>query len=454
MLSRLRALISPGASLKGRALKGGVVALGGFGAAQALRLGSNLIMTRLLAPDAFGLMAVVLAIEILIGMLSDLGLDASIVRSKRGTEPAFLATARTMQLARSLFIALIMLMVAAAIPPLVASGFFPEGSVYADPRLPWFMALMALSVVVAGFNAMRVALHNRSLNLVPVIRLELGAQAIGIAATVAGALAGFGAYALAFGGVIGAGAKTIGSHLLLSGPPARFGFDRAHFKEIFGYGKWLLVASTLGWLVQRGDQVLFGWFFETTAFGLYSIALIWIATARNLVEMVQRRVAYPALSELHRERPRDLTRVYRRIRFVYEAGCVGLFVLIVASADVVIQMLYTDAYADVAHYLRLLSVIILLVPYKLLSTVVLTGGDSRNFTVIAIAPGLALFGLTPLVLDWRGADAAILFAALTPLLAIPFNWRYASKFVKIDYLRESVMAIFAIAAGLMLLHFA
>lgn len=454
MLSRLRALVSPGASLKGRALKGGVVALGGFGAAQAIRLASNLIMTRLLAPDAFGLMAVVLAIEILIGMLSDLGLDASIVRSKRGAEPEFLATARTMQLARALFIALIMVMAAAAIPPLVGAGFFPEGSVYADPRLPWFMALMALSVVVAGFNAMRVALHNRTLNLVPVIRLELGAQTIGVAATVAGALAGFGAYALAFGGVIGAFAKTLGSHFLLSGPPARFGFDRAHFREIFGYGKWLLLASTLGWLVQRGDQMLFGWLFDATAFGLYSIAVIWIFTARNLIEMVQRRVAYPALSELHRDRPQDLTRVYRRIRFVYEAGCLALFLAVVAFAEVIVRILYTDDYADVAHYLRLLSVTILLVPYKLLSTIVLTGGDSRNFTIISVAPGLALFGLTPLVLDWRGADAAILFAALTPMLAIPFNWRYAAKFVKIDYLRESAMAVFAIGAGLMLLRFA
>lgn len=454
MLSRLRALISPGASLKGRALKGGVVALGGFGAAQALRLASNLIMTRLLAPDAFGLMAIVLSFEILIGMLSDLGLDASIVRSKRGEDPAFLATARTMQLVRSLFIALVMVIVAATLPFLAASGMFPEGSVYADPRLPWFMALMALSVAVTGFNAMRVALHNRTLNLVPVIRLELGAQAIGIAATAAGAIAGFGAYALAFGAVIASTAKAGGSHVFLSGPPARFGFNRDHFREIFGYGKWLLVASTLGWLVQRGDQVLFGWLFEATAFGLYSIAVIWIVSARSVVEMVQRRVAYPAMSEVHRDRPQDLTRIYRRMRFVYEAACLGLFAGIVLFADIVIRFLYPDAYSDVAHYLRLLSVSLLLVPYKLLSTVLLTGGDSRRFTIVVATPGIALFGLTPLILDWRGADAAIVFAALTPLLAIPFNWRYAGKFIKVDYARECMMAVIAISAGFLLLRFA
>lgn len=435
-------------------MKGGAVALGGFGAAQGLRLASNLIMTRLLAPDAFGLMALVLSIEILIGMLSDLGLDASIVRSKSGDDPAFLATARTMQLARSSLIALVMLAVAAALTPLAAAGVFPEASVYADQRLPWFMALMALSVAITGFSAMRVALHNRALNLVPVIRLELGAQAVAILATVGGALAGMGAYALAAGAVFSAAAKVIGSHLFLAGPPARFGFDRTHFKEIFGYGKWLVLASTLGWLAQRGDQVIFGALFDKVAFGLYAIAGIWIFTGRNLIELVQRRVAYPALAELHRERPHDLTRVYRRMRVVYEGGCLTLFLAIVAFADAAVEILYPDDYDGVAHFIKLLSVALLLAPYKLLSTILLTGGESRQYTVVSAAPGIALFTLTPVIFNAAGADAAIVFAALTPLLGIPFNWKYASKFIKIDYLRESVMAVIAVSSGLLLLYFA
>jgi O-antigen/teichoic acid export membrane protein len=452
MFSRLRSFISPGASLKGRTLKGGAVALGGFGAAQSLRLISNLIMTRLLAPDAFGLMALVLTIEILIGMLSDLGLDASIVRSKKGDDPDFLATARTMQLARSLLIALIMLAVAAALGQLSAAGVFPDASTYADPRLPTFMALMALSVAIAGFSAMRVALHNRSLNLVPVVRLELGAQVVSIAATILGALGGLGAYSLALGAVFSATAKVIGSYLFLSGPPARFGFNRTHFKEIFGYGKWLLLASTLGWLAQRGDQAIFGALFDKVAFGLYSIAVIWIFSGRSVIELVQRRVAYPALAELHRERPQDLTRAYRRIRVVYEGVCLALFSAVVLFADVVVQLLYADEYADVARYIRLLSVTLLLAPYKLLSSVLLTGGDSRRFTIVVAAPGVALFALTPPIFKEFGADAAIVFAALTPILAIPFNWRYASKFIKIDYLRESIMALIAVVAGALLLY--
>lgn len=113
-----------GGTLKARALKGGVVALSGFGAAQAIRLASNLVMTRLLAPDAFGLMGVTLALQVWIAMMSDLGLDASIVRSKNGEDPKFLATARLLQLARALLIALLLALIGFALPSLAANGPF------------------------------------------------------------------------------------------------------------------------------------------------------------------------------------------------------------------------------------------------------------------------------------------------------------------------------------------
>ena len=443
-----------GKTLKSRALKGGVVALSGFGAAQGIRLVSNLIMTRLLAPDAFGLMGVTFALQIWIAMMSDLGLDASIVRSKRGTEPDFLATARLMQLGRCMLIASALAIVGAALPSLVASGVIRPGSVYADPRLPAFIFTIAASVTISGFSAMRIALHNRRLDLAPVIRLELGAQVIALCAMATAALSGLGVYSLAVGAVVAEIAKSGGSHVFLKGPPARFGFKREHFDEIFHYGKWLIIASTFGFLVARGDQIIFGWLFDLGAFSLYSIATIWILAGRTLVETVQRRIAYPTLAELHRERPHDLTRVYRRIRLVYELGCLSLFAGVVLFADRAIALLYTDAYHGVAHYMKLLSLVLLLVPYRLLSSVLLTGGDSRRFTIVTVLPGTVLFGVTPLIYQRFGADAAIVFAALTPILAQPFNWKFASKFIKVDYARESMMAIVAVAAALLLLRFA
>ena len=434
-------------------MKSGVVALGGFGAAQAIRLTSNLIMTRLLAPDAFGLMGVTIALQVWIAMMSDVGLNQSIIRSKLGDDPEYLATARLMQLGRCALMATILVIAAIAIPGLASSGTLRAGSVYADPRLPVFLYCIATSVTISGFSAMRIALHNRNLDIVPVIRLELTAQIVALCSMVAAASSGLGVYSLALGAVVAELVKTIGSHFALKGPPARFAFHREHFREIFTYGKWLIIASTFGFLVQRGDQILFGWLFDINAFSLYSIATIWVVTAVTVIETVQRRVANPALAELHRDRAHDLSRVYRRIRLIYDIGCFGLFLGVVLFADLFIKIVYTDAYLGVAHYMKILALMLLLIPYRLLNSVLLTGGDSRRFAVLTVIPGAALFVGTPFVYHAFGADPAIAYAVTTPILALPFNWKYAARFIKIDYMRESLMAIVTILAAILLLRF-
>lgn len=72
----------------------------GHGLGQALRLCSNLIMTRLLVPEMFGIMAIATMVTMILGMLSDIGLRQNIIQSKRGEDPVFLNTAWVVQIIR------------------------------------------------------------------------------------------------------------------------------------------------------------------------------------------------------------------------------------------------------------------------------------------------------------------------------------------------------------------
>jgi hypothetical protein len=53
---------------------------------QALRLLSNLILTRLLFPEAFGLMAIVTAVMTGLQLFSDLGVGPSVIQNESGEE--------------------------------------------------------------------------------------------------------------------------------------------------------------------------------------------------------------------------------------------------------------------------------------------------------------------------------------------------------------------------------
>src|SRR5437763_480806 len=137
-------------SLKRRVLTASSWTLVGFGASQAIRFGSNLFLTRLLAPDIFGVVAIAIIISIGLEMFSDLGLRPNIIQSKRGDDPDFLNTAWVVQILRGLVLWIGALLIAAVIVAVNSFHITPPGSVYADSRLPYVLAILSLTVAISG----------------------------------------------------------------------------------------------------------------------------------------------------------------------------------------------------------------------------------------------------------------------------------------------------------------
>src|SRR5450755_4624287 len=75
-------------SLGAKALKGTVWSVGAYGSAMAIRLLSNILLSRLLVPQYFGLMALLNSTITGLTLFSDFGLAPNIILSKRGDDPA------------------------------------------------------------------------------------------------------------------------------------------------------------------------------------------------------------------------------------------------------------------------------------------------------------------------------------------------------------------------------
>ena len=92
--------LAAGPSMATRAIHGSLWTAVRFGAEYGLRMISSLILTRLLVPEAFGLMALISVLMTGLAMFSDMGISSSVVQSKRGDDPAYLNTAWTLQVIR------------------------------------------------------------------------------------------------------------------------------------------------------------------------------------------------------------------------------------------------------------------------------------------------------------------------------------------------------------------
>src|SRR4051794_30378113 len=141
-------------TLKQMATHGSLWIIAGYGTSQVLRFGSNLVLAKLLFPQAFGLMAIVNGIMQGLVMLSDVGIGQSIIRHSRRDDPEFYNTAWTLQIVRGMFLTLLGIALA-----------WPLGHFYHEPFLTRFIAVVSLTTLISGFNSTKIFTANRDMQL-------------------------------------------------------------------------------------------------------------------------------------------------------------------------------------------------------------------------------------------------------------------------------------------------
>lgn len=425
-----------GGSLSSRVRTGGFFALSGFGLSQMIRLFSNLVLTRLVVPEDFGLMAVAISIYLWVVMLTDIGTRASVVRSKHSDDPEYIRTVWCIQILRNCLVCLVIVIAAGIVSLLASGGVFRPDSTYADARLPWVMAAVSAQLLITAATSANASLAFRKIHMGRIVGLELVIQVFMTCVTISFAYMGFGVWSLVIGMLAGAFVNTIASHFVFEGPAMRFRFKREYALEILHFGKWLVVASTFGFLATRGDQVLFGGFMESNSFGQYAVATMWLVAGATVVDMIISRIVYPAFSEILRDRPHDLTSAYRKIRLLIDGLTVALAYGVFFLAETVFSVIYPENFAESGYYIKLLSPFFLIMPFRLINTAVLAAGKSRDYTGVTILNGAAMLVLVPTIFHLFGEKAAIVTFACIELVAAPIIWRFGRRHITLDPLTE------------------
>lgn len=268
--------------------RGSTWVLMGYVGGQALRLASNLILWRLLYPEAFGLMALVNTFLSGLHMFSDVGIAPSIVQSKQGDEPDYLNTAWTIQVLRSLALFAVAYLAA----PSVAQF-------YDAPELATLIPMVGLVTIFSGFFSTRLVTAKRHVALGRVTILELASQALGIAIMIPIAYATKSVWALAFGSVATSIAKLALSHTFLPGVRNRFRWDAPSARALIHFGRWVFLSTLLTFAVLQSDRLIFGKLVSLEMLGVYSIATVWAAIPTAVISQVASSVVFPLLSRVH-----------------------------------------------------------------------------------------------------------------------------------------------------------
>jgi O-antigen/teichoic acid export membrane protein len=433
-------------TLRQRVLRAGGWIVGGYAMSQALRLASNLVMTRLLVPEMFGIMAIATMVMVMLTLLSDIGLRQSIVQSRRGEDPVFLDTAWVLQITRGCLLWLAALGISLVLYLGRENGWFPPGSTYAAPVLPAVVAVTAFSAVLLGFQSTRVALAHRGLDQKRPVQIELASQLLALAVMVPLALWTRSIWAMVAGGLVASAATAALSHAWMSGHANRLRWDRTCLAELLHFGKWIFASSALYVLAVCGDRLLLGAFVDAPTLGMYAIALLLVGAVEGGVSRLFQAVSLPALSEIARSDPGRLRETYYRLRVPVDLLLLFLAGMLFAAGQRVIDLLYDPRYAAAGGMLEVLALSFLALRYGVANQIYVALGTPHRQTILHAVRFVSLYALVPPLLWLAGTRAAVWGIALHGLATLPLVFAFNAR-LGLNDLRREVAVLAALPLG-------
>lgn len=398
-----------GQSVLSRALRSAGLTVFGFGTSQLLRLASNLILTRMLFPEAFGMMALISVFLMGLNQFSDVGVTPAIMQSKRGDDRDFLNTAWTIQVIRgfSLFA------VACAIA-------LPVSWLYGEPDLAKMLPVSALTLILTGFNPTRLETAQRHLRVGRLTLLDIVNQIAGIAAAVLLAWWWQSVWALVISGVIGAMVQLAVYNAFLPGERNRFQWEKPAAQELINFGKWIFMATVAGFFLAQADKLVIGKYLPLDQFGVYNIGFFLASFPLLMGGVLVRRILIPIYREWPPGESAENFAKLRRMRFAVSGTLLGLVSVLALGGVWIVELLYDPRYGMAG------AVVVVIACMQIPQIVALTydqaalaAGDSKRFFVLAGSKAVMMVICLFVGLEWGGLFGALIGQGLAMLLVYP-----------------------------------
>jgi lipopolysaccharide exporter len=378
---------------------------------QALvRLLSSLILTRVLLPEAYGIITILASILYVIGNILDTNVTLFIVRDKNAEQPRYLNTAWTLRFGRAVLSAAVLF----ACAPLIAT------KIYDLPTLVVPLRVFSLWFLIDGFDSLgfSVAIRRKQARLQ--VYSDLAALVLSTSFSIIYCYRYHTFWGIAFGMLLNRLIMVLLSYRLFPGLRPRLFIDVAAAREILGYSKFTIPSSFLTLSLNQFDKIAFLRLFDLRLLGIYGLAGNIAGSIDSLVSKISQAVLYPRCAHNFRENPDTAVRRYYTENISLFAGILAVPAAIAGAAHLIISLLYDSRYSEAGMVLQAMAIRVVLLSFAspaedlLISAgqfhVILVGNVLRAawivlgsltgyhfFGFVGFIYGLSLSGLPPLV---------------------------------------------------------
>ena len=396
------------------------------GGTQGVRLATNLVLTRLLVPEIFGIMLIVNTLRTGAELLTDIGIGQNIVASKNGDDRDFLDTAWTLQVIRGVLVG-----------GLIAAVSAPVAAIYGNQILSQILPLTGILVAILGTESVARCVALRHSQLSRLTFFEIAMVSVGAVLQIGFAWAFPTVWGLIYANLAGAAVIVVASYFILPYRHPRIHFNRVHAHEILHFGKWIFLSSIIYFISTNFDRLYLGTAIPFALLGIFGVARSLSEVLATFVLRIGNMIVFPAVAAAQGnldELRRKLGSARLPLLLLAAVAIAGF----VAMSDRLITIMYDARYHDAAYMLPVLAVGVWFTILATIAESVLLGVGRPVYAAVGNVAKLIWLAVSlPVALSTHGVMGGVIAIALADGFRYAAIW-LAQKREGLSFARQDI----------------
>lgn len=298
----------------------------------------NVIMARLLLPEHYGIIALIMVFITISQIFIDGGFATTLIQDKKKTERDY-STVFTFNIVISCLCYAILFL---------ASPFISK---FYNNDITLYLRVQSLGLIIYSFSAIHRIRMTVAVDFKSIAKVTLVAALLSGCIGIFMAYSGFGVWSLVGQYLSSAIITSVLFTFFQKWKPVCF-FDIQSFRRLFPFGIKLLAASLIDRIYANLYPILVGKFYTAKDLGYYSRAEQFAFLPASTCTDVFMRVTYPVMSSLQEES--DVIRVFRKFIQLSSFVFYPIVFVIVVVAKPLVFILLTDKWAEIIPLIQIL----------------------------------------------------------------------------------------------------
>ncbi len=383
------------------------------------------VLAHFLTPAHFGAVAVGLLSISFVQVLTEIGVRQNLVQERRHSKE-LIHCAWTLEVIRGLLLTGAVFFLAP-----VAAAFFNQ------PHTTSVIRGLSTVPLIRSLQNIKIIYFERELQFGRLFLYELSSAVAGLLIAVVAAIVLRNEWALVLGQIGTAVILVVFSYLWFPEFP-RLEFDPGSLRQLYSFGKWVLLATVVSYFSLQGDKFFVGRWFDAHTLGMYTMAAMVVDMTTNELGKSIAHVLFPAYARIKVDRTvlsRAFLKSYQAVLCVLLPACIGLYLV----ADDLVPLVFGGKWLGLSAMIQLLTLAAAVRSLFVAASglVLALNRPQDNFMAEAVRAValLVLLLFVPAAFGLKGIPLALLGSNVIALLVYRHLWSRLLQVTTADFAR-------------------